>query len=202
MGWRSGKPVWFEEKGVGVFLAASWSCSKSVFSARPLAADARRWVAKCGSNVVVLFGESVMPNGGIHPSCFVCKWAKKDEPKLVHPVKNNPLIEPIECQQHGFAVWLPSSHVCADLGDPYEESGLSTFAESAKLEKENVYAWLEFGYRSKEHPQIPQYHHELVQLASFQDFAAWTLEQKQHAYHQARNKKEQELLWQSNSDES
>jgi hypothetical protein len=87
-----------------------------------------------------------MPNCGIHPSCFVCKWAKKDESKPIDRVGNNPLIEPIECQRHDFTVWLPSSHVCADLGDPYDGSGLSTFAESAKLENGKVYAWLEFGY--------------------------------------------------------
>jgi hypothetical protein len=142
-----------------------------------------------------------MPNGGIHPSCFVCKWAKKNE-SPIHPVENNPLIEPIECQQHGFAVWLPSSHVCADLGDPYEESGLSTFAESANLKEGKVYAWLEFGYRTKEYPQIPQYHHELVELASFQDFSIWTLEQKQTAYYQARNQKEQDLLRQARGGET
>ena len=143
-----------------------------------------------------------MPNGGIHPSCFVCKWAKKDESIPSHPIENNPLIVPIECLQHGFVVWLPSSHVCANLGDPYNGSGLSTFAESAKLESENVYAWLEFGYRTKEHPHIPQYHHELVKLASFQDFSVWTLEQKQNAYYQARNQKEQELQRQAKSDET
>src|SRR5690349_8681458 len=117
-----------------------------------------------------------MPNGGVHPSCFVCKWAKKDTSKPLHPENNNPLIEPIDCQQHGFAVWLPSSHVCANLGDPHDGSGLSTFAENAKLENGNIYAWLEIGYRTKEHPQIPQYHHELVKLVSFKEFLDWTLE--------------------------
>jgi hypothetical protein len=143
-----------------------------------------------------------MPNGGVQPSCFVCKWAKKDTSKPIHPENNNPLIQPIDCQQHDFAVWLPSSHVCANLGDPYDGSGLSTFAENAKLEIEYIYAWVEFSYRTQEHPQIPQYHHELVKLASFQEFSDWTLEQKESAYHQARKEKEQELLRQSKSDES
>ena len=138
-----------------------------------------------------------MPNGGISPSCFVCTWAKRESPNPDHPVHFNPLIEPIECQQHGFTVWLPSSHVCANLGDPYHESGLSSFAEKAGLEGGTVYAWLVFGYRTQEHPQIPQYHHELVKLASFQEFTGWTLEQKQSAYDQARTEKEQELLRQS-----
>ena len=128
-----------------------------------------------------------MPNGGVQPSCFVCKWAKKDTSKPFHHTDNNPLIEPIECQQHGFAVWLPSSHVCADLGDPYDGSGLSTFAEKAGLESKYVYAWLEFG------SQISLYHHELVKLASFLEFSNWTLEQKQGNYAQARDKREHKL---------
>ena len=84
-----------------------------------------------------------MPNGGVHPSCFVCKWAKRKESDSED---FNPLIEPLECQQHRFTVWLPSSHVCSSHGDPYDGSGLSTFAESAGLKNEVVYAWLEFGY--------------------------------------------------------
>ena len=139
-----------------------------------------------------------MPNGGLKPSCFVCKWANKKSPNLKG---YNPLIEPIECQQNGFVVWLPSSHVCSKLGDPHEGGGLSTFAESVGLKDESVYAWLEFGYRTKEHPHIPQYHHELVELASFQEFTIWTLEQKQYAFGKARANKEQELLRQSNKDE-
>ncbi|HEY9760226.1 MAG TPA: hypothetical protein V6C97_34030 [Oculatellaceae cyanobacterium] len=43
MGERSGKPVWREEQGLGIFLAARLPCSISVFSARPLATDAHRW---------------------------------------------------------------------------------------------------------------------------------------------------------------
>ena len=122
-----------------------------------------------------------MPNGGMKPSCFVCKWAKKDISKFTEPAAKNPLVDLIECQQHNFVVWSPASHVCANLGDPYDGSGLSTFAENAELETGSVYAWIEFGYRSKEYPNIPQYHHELIKLASFQEFSAWTLEQKKDA---------------------
>ena len=143
-----------------------------------------------------------MPNGGIQPSCFVCKWAKKNTSKPIHPVDNNPLIEPVECQQHGFTVWLPSSHVCADLQESADESGLSTFAEQAGVEPGSVYVWLEFGYHTPEHPQIPQYHHELVKLAVFQQFSRWTLEQKQRAFAQAREKKEQELFHRSKGNEA
>ena len=46
MSWRSGKPVWLEEQGVGLFLAGSWSGSIGIFSSRPLAANASRWAAK------------------------------------------------------------------------------------------------------------------------------------------------------------
>ncbi|NUM43270.1 MAG: hypothetical protein HUU38_01075 [Anaerolineales bacterium] len=134
-----------------------------------------------------------MPNGGMMPSCFLCKWAKKDTPKPIDPKEKNPLIEPIQCQQHGIAIWLPSSHVCANLGDPYDGSGLSTFAEEVGLESKYIYAWLEFSYRTQEHPQIPQYHHEFVQLAPFEVFSHWTLEEKMNAYNQARKKKEKEL---------
>src|SRR5450432_337581 len=118
-----------------------------------------------------------MPNGGIVPSCFVCKWAKKDTSRPIHPTDNNPLTEPIECQQHRFTVWLPADHVCANLGDPYDRSGLSTFAERAGLESGSVYAWLVFG-PTPEHPHISLYHHECVKLASFQEFSSWTVEQR------------------------
>ncbi len=138
-----------------------------------------------------------MPNGGVLASCFVCKYAKKDMSRPTHPVTNNPLMEPIDCQRNGFLVWLPSMHVCAGLGDSAEGGGLSKFAENAKLESGSVYAWLEFGYRTKAAPHLPQYHHELVKVASFQDYAAWTLEQKESAYARARNQKELERLRQS-----
>src|SRR5262245_43337837 len=142
-----------------------------------------------------------MPNGGVQPSCFVCKWAKRDRSKPIHPEHNNPLIEPIECEKHGFAVWLPSAHVCADLGDPYDGSGLSTFAETAQLANGFVYAWLEVSLRGKEAPEIPQYRLELVKLAKFQDFSSLTLEQKESAYQEAGRKSEQELSRKLKSDE-
>jgi hypothetical protein len=59
---------------------------------------------------------------------------KKDTSKFTKPVAKNPLVDPIECQQHDFWVWSPASHVCANLGDPYDGSGLSTFAENAEQE--------------------------------------------------------------------
>ena len=135
-----------------------------------------------------------MPNGGMLPCCFVCRWSKKDTSRPVHPQDNNPLIEPIECLQHEFAVWLPASHVCANLGDPYDGSGLSTFAERAGLESGHLYAWLEFGYRTHEHPHIPQYHHECIRLASFKEYSSWSVEEKKNAYAQARDQKERELF--------
>ena len=108
-----------------------------------------------------------MPNGSVLPSCFVCKWAKKykKEPNL------------IDCQQYGFSVWLPLSHVCTNLGDPYEGSGLCTFAEDVGLEGDKMYAWFDFSYRTSEAPSIPQYRHELVPLTSFQEFSNWTIEE-------------------------
>jgi hypothetical protein len=162
--------------------------------------EGEEWASKYNRLASKSVKETHMPNGGVQPSCFVCKWAIKNTSKSPQPSDNNPLIEPIECPQNGFAVWLPSSHVCTKLGDPYDGSGLSTFSEEAGLESGSIYAWLEFGYRTKEHPSMPQYHHELVKLASFHEFAGWTLEQKQSVYSQARTKKEQELLRQPKSD--
>jgi hypothetical protein len=140
-----------------------------------------------------------MPNGGVMPSCFICKWAKKDDSKPIHPVENNPLKDPIECQQHGFKVWLPSSHVCANLGYPYDESGLSTFAKDVGLESNIIYAWFQFQYRTQESPTIPQHHHELIKLAGFQEFSKWTIEDKEKVFRHRRNKKQQELT--NSSDE-
>lgn len=133
-----------------------------------------------------------MPNGGVLPSCFVCKWAKEktSERKL----------DLIECQKHGFAVWLPMSHVCINLGDPYDGSGLSTFAEDAELKSNIVYVWLQFQYRTQDAPTIPQYHHELVELTTFQEFSKWTIEEKEESFRLARKMKEQELT--NSSDES
>jgi len=138
-----------------------------------------------------------MPNGGVKPSCFVCKWASKSISRQPFTMDKNPITKPIECIKNGFSVWLPSNHVCANLGDNHEESGLSTFVKSTRIDRKAVYAWLEFSYQTEEHPHTPQYRHELVKLASFQEFSAWTLEQKQNAYAQAKNKKEQELISQS-----
>src|SRR5258708_29700376 len=101
------------------------------------------------------------------PCCFTCKWSKRDVTRAPDPIENNPLIEPIECQQHTFGVWLPSQHVCADLGDPCDDpdSGLSTFARQAHLESGYVYAWFQHSYRTKEHPHIPQYAPDYVKFA-------------------------------------
>jgi hypothetical protein len=81
-----------------------------------------------------------MPNGGIKPSCFVCKWARKDLSEQTHTKDSNPLIGPIEFQLHGFTVWLPADHFCANLGDPKDNSGISRFVEQAGIEAGSVYA--------------------------------------------------------------
>jgi hypothetical protein len=130
------------------------------------------------------------------PCCFVCKWSKKNTTRPIDPKNNNPLIEPLECLQQGFAVWLPSAHVCANLGDPSAESGsrLSAFVEQAGLESGSLYAWLQFSYAAPEAPTSLLYHHECVRLASFEEFSAWTLLEKQQAYAQKRKQREQELL--------
>jgi hypothetical protein len=135
-----------------------------------------------------------MSTGGMLPCCFVCKWAKKDLQESIPPKDKNPLIEPIACQRHSFFVWLPSSHVCADLGDPYDNSGLSKFAEREQLENGSIYAWLTFSYRTKKHPNLPQYHSECIKLAPFSQYSNWTLDQKKEFYTQTRNSREKELM--------
>jgi hypothetical protein len=139
-----------------------------------------------------ILAEDVMPNGGLLPSCFVCKWAKRD-PSIVIDAEHNPLIEPVECLQHGFAVWLPAHHVCANLGDSYSGSGLATFAEGAGLEIGSIYAWLEVVYRTPEIPDIPQYHQTFVKLASLPEFSGWSLDEKQSAYARAATENRREL---------
>lgn len=103
-----------------------------------------------------------MPNGGILPSCFVCKWAERNE--------SGNLIDPIECQRHGFVVWLANVHVCSDLTGENEEPGLNSFVEEENLESEFMYAWFQFSHRAQQSPTLPLYHHELVKFASFQEF--------------------------------
>ena len=127
-----------------------------------------------------------MPNGGILPSCFVCKWAKRNE--------SGEPFDPIECQQHGFVVWSPSSHVCRNLSGSNDERGLSQFVEKEKLESENMYAWFQFSYSVSESPTLPLYHHELVKLASFQEFSGWTLEEKTKIFRQKQDERKNELL--------
>ena len=131
-----------------------------------------------------------MPNGGIQPSCIVCKWANR--------VQSAPPYDHVECRKHHFSVWLPQSHVCQDLDDPYDGSGLSTFADGEGLENNFIYAWLEFQYRTEDVPKIPQYRHELVKLASFQQFSEWITEEKESAFHKARKRKAQELGYPDN----
>jgi hypothetical protein len=61
MSWRSGKPVWLEEQGVGVFLAVSLSSSMGIFSARPLAGNASRWAASHTIMIFTFFVELLLP---------------------------------------------------------------------------------------------------------------------------------------------
>lgn len=85
-----------------------------------------------------------MPNGGIKPSCKVCKWAIKDE---------NPTIDPIKCAKHSFIVSMPLTHVCQSLDG---DGGLASFAEVRKLQAETMYAWLKFPYIDPKHPNLPK----------------------------------------------
>ena len=114
-----------------------------------------------------------MPNGGIHPSCFVCKWASKDSPE-------GGTLESIVCQYHGFVVWQPASHFCAQLSGKQGE--FAQFVQAQHIDTEQMYAWIDLQYRTTEHPQIPQYHHEIVPLTDLSTYKVWNDEEKQVRY--------------------
>src|SRR5262245_36241801 len=123
-----------------------------------------------------------MPNGGMLPCCFICQWAKRDEDNLS-------LVTPITCQQHSFAVWLPARHFCSELSDSSE--GAHYFTEDENISSNHMYAWIEIQYRTTEYPNLPQYYHEFLPLATLSTYAAWSEDEKKAAYrelHKAKSK--------------
>ncbi len=127
-----------------------------------------------------------MPNGGVLPSCLVCKWAKRNE-------SGDP-IDPIECQQHGFVVWLANVHVCSNLTGSNDEPGLESFVQKENLGSEFMYAWFQFSYRMPESPTLPLYHHELINLASLQEFSKWSLDDQAKMFRKRQEERKNELL--------
>jgi hypothetical protein len=127
-----------------------------------------------------------MPIGGILPSCFVCKWAK--------PHESGEPFNPIECQKYALVVSSPSVYVCSDLTGTNEETGLKSFVKEENLESEIMYAWFQFSYRVPESPTLPLYHHELVKLASFQEFSRWSPENQVKIFRQRQEERKNELL--------
>jgi len=125
-----------------------------------------------------------MPNGGMLPCCFICKWAKRDE-------ENLRVVNPIGCQKHGFAVWLPGRHFCAKLTD--NSGDIHSFVETRRIVDSDVYAWIELQYRTAEYPDLPQHYHEFLPLASLETYTTWSEAEKKAAYGRLYEAKQKEF---------
>jgi hypothetical protein len=125
-----------------------------------------------------------MPNGGMLPCCFICKWAIRDE-------QNLSLINPVACQKHGFAVWMPTRHFCAKLTDT--SGAVHSFVKTRSIDSSDVYAWIELQYRTAEYPDLPQYYHEFLPIASLETYTAWSEAEKQAAYRRLYEVKQKEF---------
>jgi hypothetical protein len=145
-----------------------------------------------------------MPNGGVMPSCAVCKFGERlsseefsNQPTnrlkifmktlyrvivksrlLPHDVGENQKVSiTTTCNFHNFTVWGPLNHFCAHLQGS-DENGLSRFVKENHLESGLIYAWFEFPYRDPEYPDIPQYHHELRSLVEVKEYEQLSLDAK------------------------
>jgi hypothetical protein len=115
-----------------------------------------------------------MPNGGIGPSCFICKFAQPD----AHAA--NPLRDPLFCQHHGMQVWLPLMHVCGCLITKYNTK--PPLIEQEQMDEQAVYARIEVQYRTAAYPTLPQYHHEYHFLTAVSTYRTWTETEQQAQY--------------------
>jgi hypothetical protein len=69
---------------------------------------------------------------------------------------------------------------CADLSDD-AIPGLAGFAQAEDLKEDEIYMWIEIQYRTREHADLPQYHHAFVGLASISTYASWTRDERELA---------------------
>ena len=125
-----------------------------------------------------------MQNGGLMPSCFVCKWKKE------LTGGEDPLLKQIHCEKNGFDVLLPTFHFCSSI-DGY--TGLRDFSAREKIEPDTVYVWAEVSYRTSLYPTLPQYYHEYAKLAPFSEYTKWTDDQKRQAFQSIHNTVQKKL---------
>jgi hypothetical protein len=103
-----------------------------------------------------------MPNGGMLPSCIVCKWSEREE--LPH--------RDVYCRKHSMTVYGSFHTFCPDLSKD-STPGLALFIQENEIAGSDLYAWIQIGYRSEEYPDLPQYYHEYKLLASLTTYASW-----------------------------
>ncbi len=99
-----------------------------------------------------------MPNGGITPDCFHCKWCTG------HPFTT----EAPYCTYHKINLPVPIRAFCSSFTDA-EPSGtdwLDQMLDRSKLQNDHMYIWLG-GYEVS-------FHH--VPLVAVTEYGAWTRE--------------------------
>jgi hypothetical protein len=106
---------------------------------------------------------SIMPNGGMLPSCLLCKWAER----------KNDLQTGVYCQHHSMMVYSAPTTFCPDLSND-STPRISDFIQQDGIKGNDVFVWVEIQYRHPEHPSLPQYYHEYVLLAPVSTYMSWS----------------------------
>ena len=69
---------------------------------------------------------------------------------------------------------------CADLSDD-RSPGLAAFIRRNTFAPAQIYIWTEMQYRTKDHPTLPHYQHQFIELTSITTYASWTDNERQAA---------------------
>ena len=125
-----------------------------------------------------------MPNGGMMPCCWVCRWGISQsiqEPSVI-------------CERHHLTTYLPLATFCSELALQSDDSQRRYFSGKEFDPKPGImYEWLQIAYTDVKHPGIPQYYHEPADIAPVREYSTWS-KQQQVTTSQARHEhKRQEL---------
>jgi hypothetical protein len=122
-----------------------------------------------------------MPNGGMLPSCWVCQWAQRAD-----------LLKPVYCQRHQMTILGAPYTFCSELSDD-SSPGLANFVQENNIRDNDIYVWIETGYRNSEDSSVPRYRHEFVALAPIATLASWSEDEQQEARKALREKRAQDM---------
>src|SRR5579859_1365730 len=113
-----------------------------------------------------------MPNGGLLPSCWVCRWAYRGEtdrqtiPSHLHRAAQGETdLCPIQCRLHQLVVYDSMSAFCADLSEN-QSPGLAEFIKKQQFTPQMMYRWL------------GMYDPEPVAVTTLEEYATWSPERQ------------------------